>query len=294
MISHVFALIACARRPLRVKELREAVGLLRSKTPLSPKATDMPFLDRLRLLFPPMIEVQQGLSEDDIADGTCRLFHSTVREFLVRNPQVLGEHLPISESIIADACLGYLSQSRYSQLLTPSDTEWLDNQGQTVEQHYFLRYAAKYWDKHLDHVPETEELHRRVLSFITSSHFQTCIQVQSLWVELKFAVFGITGEEAGHSYLLRVFPKWFTPHAKQLWKDYRRFMHDWRHLLTCENGEVDRCWWAALGQRNFLSRSRCRYTSFLFEVDEDAREGKWQIFDGVSTTGNEFKKLRLQ
>ncbi|KAF8522855.1 hypothetical protein JB92DRAFT_2886428 [Gautieria morchelliformis] len=303
LAHNVFALVAFARRPLRVKELREAVGLLQSETPHSPKAGDRPLIRRLRQLFAPMIEVQIGGSDDDFDDSPCRLFHSTVRDFLMQNSYILGQNLPITQRIIADACLGYLSQSRYAELLTVSGEEWCDIRGENVDHHQFLRYAAKYWGKHLGDVPKSEELHRLVLSFITSSNFQTCIQVQSLWVEHKFAVFGTWGEEDNQTYLVRVFPKWFTEDqsilSKQgvkLWKDYCRFVHDWGHLLDCEKGEVgqiDRCWWAALGPRNFLSRWHGRYTSFIYQADVDANHGIWQDYDGVSMSSDQLKRLRL-
>ncbi|KAF8522856.1 hypothetical protein JB92DRAFT_3110440 [Gautieria morchelliformis] len=296
-------------------ELREAVGLLQSKTPHSPKAADMPLIRRLQQLFAPMIEVQIGGSDDDLDDdSSCCLFHSTVRDFLMQNPDVLGPNLPITQRIIADACLGYLSQSRYAELLTASDTEWCDIRGENVDQQCFLFYAAKYWDKHLDHVPKSEELYRNVLSFITSSNFQTCIQVQSLWVEHKFAVFGREEDKQTYllrvfpkwdnqAYLLRVFPKWFTSQTEdqsipsnqgaKLSKDYRRFVHDWRHLLSCETGEIDRCWWTALGPPNFLSRWHGRYTSFIYLAHEDAHHGSLRDYDGVSTSSDQLKRLRL-
>ncbi|KAF8532084.1 hypothetical protein JB92DRAFT_3104133 [Gautieria morchelliformis] len=297
---NVFALVAFARRPLRVKELREAVGLLQSKTPHSPKAADMPLIRRLRQLFSPMIEVQIGGSDHDLDDSPCRLFHSTVGNFLMKNSDVLGHNLPITRRIIADACLGYLSQSRYAELLTVSGGEWCDIRGENMDQHQFLLYAAKYWDKHLDHVPESEELHRHVQTFITSSNFQTCIQVQSLGVEHKFAVFGRYGDEDNQAYPLRVFPQWFTKdqsipskQGAKLCRDYHRFVHDWRHLLAGEVGEIDRCWWAALGPRNFLSRWHGRYTSFIYQADEDAHHGSWQDYDGVSMSSDQLKRLRL-
>jgi len=301
--SKIFALIAFARRPLRMKELSEAVGLLQSENSQLLKLDDIPFDRSLRQLFAPLIEVQEFCAGDD---PTCRLFHSTVQHFLLRNPEILAQNLPITPRIIANACLGYLSQSRYAQLLTRSNTGWIATRHESVDEHHFLPYAAKYWDKHLDDVPGSEEMRKRVMTFITSSNFQTCIQVQSLWVDGKFAVFMLRGNVRRSVYLLRVFPLWFVRHAWDLWKDYRRFVHDWRHLLSCGNGwipgeqvpsyigEVDRCWWAALGSQNFLSRLHGRYTSFILQVDEDAQHVRRQGFEGVNATGDEFKILQLQ
>lgn len=52
-------------------------------------------------------------------------------------------------------------------------------------EHHLLSYAAKYWDKHLDDVPFSQEMSDKVERFITSPHFQTCLQVQSLFIEGK-------------------------------------------------------------------------------------------------------------
>ncbi|KAF8587635.1 hypothetical protein K439DRAFT_1630517 [Ramaria rubella] len=304
LARNVFALIAFSRRPLRMKEIREAAGLLHSKTPHSPKAADMPWIKRLRQLCAPLIDVQEDLSDDDVDDCNYGLFHSTVREFLDRNPTILGKTLPITPRIISDACVRYLSQARYAQLLTKSDVGWTDAHGEPVDRHQFLSYAAKYWDKHLNDVSESEELRKQVLSFITSSNFQTCIQIQSLWVDGKFEVFRVRGDDT-HTYLLRVFPIWFTPHAQNLWKDYRHFVHEWGYLLRCGScrtpgclvkpftGEVDRCWWAALGHRSFLSKFQGKYVSFLFQEGDNFRHGGRHGFMGVNEAGDVLKVLRL-
>jgi hypothetical protein len=285
-----------------MKELKDAVvGLLQSENSQLLKRDAIPFDHSLRELFAPLIEVQEFCADDD---PTCRLFHSTVQRFLLRNPEILAKNHPITPRIIANACLGYLSQSRYTQLLTRSNTGWVTTRHESVDEHHFLLYAAKYWDKHMDDVPGCEEMRKRVLSFVTSLNFQTCIQVQSLWVDGKFEVFELRGDSRGSAYRLRVFPLWFVRHAWDLWKDYRRFVHDWGHFLSCENGsipgeqmplyigEVDRCWWAALGPQNFLSRLQGRYTTFMLQVSEDTQNVR--RYEGVNATGDEFKILRLQ
>lgn len=314
--SKVFALIAFARRPLKMRELREAVGLLQSEDSRSLDPADMPFIPRLRKLFAPLIEVQEGCDEDDC---TCRLFHSTVRDFLLIHPDILRSNLSskhktadlrITPYVLADVCLLYLSQARYDQLLEMRDARWVDNSGEPVDRHQFLLYSAKYWDKHLDEVPKlNNDLHDRVKAFITSSNFQTFIQVQSLWVDSQFGVFRVVGG-GERKYLRRVFPSWFSRGSSDghiLWRNYRQYLHDWKTFLncaTCENprcdvlpyaGEIDRCWWGALGARNFLSKSEARYTTFRFQDNEDVNlnHGISQCFEGVTAAGDELKILRL-
>ena len=310
IFSKMFAMIVFARRPLRVKEVREAIGLLQSRNPGSPDAADLPFTRSLRKLFAPLIEIQGGC--DDLDDCTCRLFHSTVRDFLLKYPEIFhdgtgGPDLQISPYVIFNACLLYLSQARYQKLLVRSDARWVDASGDSVECHHLLLYSAKYWDKHLDEVPETDLLRTRVQTFLTSPNFLTCIQVQSLWVDRQFRIFYVVGQPETNTYVRRLFPSWFAGHHGdgKLWKDFRAFLHEWRYLLecgSCENpkcrllpyaGEIDRCFWRALGSHNFMSRLEGRYTSFTFQSEKVADDPSGQCYEGVSVSGDEVRLLRL-
>ncbi|KAJ7492122.1 hypothetical protein FB451DRAFT_1217062 [Mycena latifolia] len=312
LVRKVFALVAFARRPLRMVEVREAVGLLLSKNPRSLDAADMPFISRLRKLLPPLIDLQQdGCPDPD--DCTCRLFHSTVRDFLYKNPSVLqmasdpATDLLINQDVIANACLLYLCQTRYSRPLRKRDGRWVDASGESVDRHQFHLYAAKYWDKHLDETTQlSEELNNRVGSFITSTNFQTCVQVQSLWVDSQFGVFCYPALNDNRVYLRRMFPAWFvagTPAGMKLWRDFREFVHEWKYFLHCPRlddptsitlpytGELDRCWWPALDPQNFLSKLKCKYTTFRFQ-NSDLNPGG-QCFEGVGADGRELVTLLL-
>ncbi|KAF7302928.1 hypothetical protein MKEN_01255200 [Mycena kentingensis (nom. inval.)] len=316
LISKVFGLVVFARRPLRLGEIREAVGLLMSDNPRVLDSADMPFVSRLRALLPPLIEFQNEANTEP--DGsTCRLFHSTVRDFLVKNPLVLQHGLtsgPIEEvvigpRVIGSACLLYLNQDRYAKLLHKHDGRWIDASGDLVVQHRFHLYAAKYWDKHLDHTSLATDFYDRVRAFIQSPNFQTCVQVQSLWVDSQFGVFCYPAHGDDRVYLRRMFPAWFVAqHAegKKLWSDFRAFLHEWKYFLhapTCERstsdtlpyvGELDRCWWPTLGRNNFMSKFRCRYTTFAFDTDGVSSGAGWYHCEGVSADGRELVTLSLR
>ena len=265
-----------------------------------------------------MIEVRD--CSDTIEDCHCRLFHSTVKDFLIKNPRVISDldgndesiDLLISPDVIATTCLRYLAQNRYSSLLIRKGVEWLDKAGQSVDEHHLLGYSAKYWDKHLDVISDSarDELFSQVVMFITSSNFQTCIQVQSLWIDAQFQVFTYTNQTDNETYLRRVFPIWLSMGSREghvLWIAYRQFLHEWKNFLSCGNcddpkcmikpyaGELDRCWWSALGSQNFLSRVNGRYTSFRFQAsDLFSNKGKHlQCYEGVNELGTEVKVLRL-
>jgi hypothetical protein len=219
----------------------------------------MPYVPRLRKLLAPLIEIQG----DDDDCSTCRLFHWTVLDFLKKcRGDVFDERdCAISGDILARACLGYLRQERYIRLLVRKqvaprqDTEprsgqiqhevWLDNNGSSIEDHHLLLYAAKYWYKHLDHLHDLLSLRETTLSFICSSNFHTLIQIQSLFMEHHFCVW--PGSQT-HKGLLRAFPSWFArsdPKEQKIWVEYRKFVHEWRHLLDavcldCELKQFER------------------------------------------------------
>ena len=133
----------------------------------NPKAIDYRKRPRnLQTLFAPFIEVEPN--EEDPPNAFCRLFHSTVKDFLIHNPGVLYDRpgvkvegeLTISKSLIADACLLYLRQTRYSCLLRKVEEDdgqidWVTASGESMSKHQLLTYAAKYWDRRECHCSDT-------------------------------------------------------------------------------------------------------------------------------------------
>ncbi|KAJ7508570.1 hypothetical protein B0H11DRAFT_1965696 [Mycena galericulata] len=304
LVSKIFSLVAFARRPLRVVEVREAVGLLLSKNPLSLNPDDMPFISLLRKLLPPLIEFQQdGCPDTD--DCTCRLFHSTVRDFLFKNPGVLqsgmtGDPVPdllITRDVIANACLLYLCQTRFARPLRKRDARWVDASGESIDRHQFLVYAAKYWDKGMDSMTPSEDLNNRVGSFITSTNFQTCVQVQSLWVDSQFGVFHYYGQKDDRVYLRRMFPAWFvagTPAGLKLWRDFREFVHEWKYFLHCPRFDNPTSETLPYTGENFLAKFKCKFTTFRFESENNVVSGGSQSFEGVGADGKELVTLDIK
>lgn len=308
--SKLFSMVVYARRPLQMKEVQEAIGLLQSGNPRSPNAGDQPFDKSLHKNFAPLIVFQDG---DEDRGPECRLFHSTLRHFLLKNPDVIGgshRDLHISSAKIFDACLLYLSQDRYHTLLTRDNARWVDASGGIVENHHFLLYAAKYWDKHLDDISETEALRIRVQDFLTSPHFLTCIQTQSLWVDGQFEVFYLDNDSSNQrAYLRRMFPAWFSGNhgtGNKLWRNFRAFMHEWRYFLECGScahpscvmlpyaGQIDRCFWNALGPNHFLSNLPGRYRSFVLQNTKLPDDHPLcQMYEGISVSGTEVLMMRL-
>ncbi|KAK0441847.1 hypothetical protein EV421DRAFT_1952359 [Armillaria borealis] len=318
----VFALISFARRPLRIKEIREAVGILRSRN--NPRES-MPFTSKLKNVFAPLIEVQRSANNASEDYDTCHLFHSTVRTYLDKHPEIFKcsdeistDYCRMTPNVIADACLSYLSQDCYAKLLwRSSDDKWsvrYNNQNEPVEDHPFLVYSAKYWNRHVDDLNALDSpnlMKERVRSFMISPNFQTCLQVQSVWFNWQFETFW-TSTDSNRTFLRRVLPQWFIESEdtsfRLLLQNYRLFLREWRYFLRghCDDpgctmlrydGQVDRCWWAALGPRNFLSRMQGRYTSFAFKVDGNDAAAEWEkniLCENVCMSGTSVKILRLK
>ncbi|KIJ50943.1 hypothetical protein M422DRAFT_27066 [Sphaerobolus stellatus SS14] len=313
LICKLFALLLFARRPLRLKELREAAGILESEDPTLLNEEDLPFITLIRGLSRPLIEIQDDPEDPD--DGICHIFHSTLRDFLLSKPDILStrsgvQNLRIISEHISKACLLYLSQDRYRRPLKKKDICWVDHTGSSVETQHFLLYAAKYWDRHLSDIEETKEKRAHVEAFLRSSNFLTCAQIQGLWIENHFDLF--TNVSGGpRLFLRRIFPMWFTHSYQQdpscnLWEEYRLFLHEWQYFLQCwtcgepsctflhHAGQIDRCFWGALGTDNFMSKFPGRYRCFTFQNKAQDIPKSGICYEGISHFGTEMRLLRLK
>ena len=145
------------------------------------------FKNRLSKLCEPLVQVQDIGSEHRVYT-TCTLTHSSVHEFLKSRPEILSatpglDACRIESKILGSICLKYLSPPRYGKLLRKWEDTFIDLNDEDFMEQHLLPYAAKYWDKHLDDVPFSQEMCDRVETFVTSPQFQTCLQVQSLIIE---------------------------------------------------------------------------------------------------------------
>lgn len=298
-------------------EIREAVGIISSENPKSLQDRNIPWRQAVEKVFAPLIETQED--PENPGERFCYLFHNTVRDFLVSNQSIFQQESPtpaihsISELTIANACLLYLSQERYSQLLSREAEQWFTSSRDKLKDHHLLTYSAKYWDKHFDHVEETRELRQRIEKFLTSFNFQSSIQLQSLFVQGHFDVYTLDRGSPNQKFTKRVFPKWFASHSKdgcsQFSSNYRSYISEWHNLLDCANcdkprcyphsvvkqfkGELDRCLWGALGPQNFLSYYPGRYTSFMLCNKDEDGPGKMPYHEAISQDGSEVMVLRL-
>ena len=321
------SLVAFARRQLRLEELQAAAAILASHGKRKKAALDatrsistLP-LKTFLARYTTLVEVD-GSTSDPTPTDTCRLLHSSVLEFLERNPATLDKdskdhQLRISRFAIANACLIYLARPVFTQLLQkqslPEGTyTWVDSTGATVDQQVFSQYAVKYWVRHLEDLEkkEQDQISEHVQAFVSSNSFQTCMQIQSIWVQGRFDVYYVRGQRS----LLRAIPEWLIRSRSsdskrrtitKYWSDYREMMHDWRTLLSCGGchdidqdcsyltfrGELDRIWWTTFGPDHLFSNFQGRYRSFRLAEGKNTYSER---FEALSVSKEQIVLVRLE
>ena len=224
-------------------------------------------------------------AEDCDEDGTLELNHSAVFAFLRENADMEEQEREriVSPNLICDLCVRYLAQPRYSQLLTrksPSEfTTWF---GESISTHQLLLYAAKYWYRHCDERATCPESCERLREFLLSPNFRTLLQVQSISIIGHFLLGfdRITGNPRCMKKILPDCAKDINDVTAQILPQFNDFLYEWSELLqlglTSEfNGEIDRCFWNALGPTHFLHNCTERYYSFhLISQEAEAELGE--------------------
>lgn len=259
----------------------------------------------IQRLFDPLIETQDDL--DNAENPLCRLCHSTVHEFIISHPSILGNDedspeackYPINAFLFGPICLRYLSQSKYSTLLCDSATGLPGFTGEDLSVHArgetneadehnnLWTYCARFWVKHLEQVSPSMRLSLResVLEFLKSPNYQSLLQVQSLTVSRQFSQFLVRSDSGFRQFARRQALPWWIGDKYSF--DYRHFALEWSYLLDlgicrsadCEvehfSGEIDRCLSGISGPDSFMRNMRERYKSFTL-VEES-------LFDTVNT-----------
>jgi hypothetical protein len=152
--------VATAKRPLTVKELTIALAARESRGKLADDCMMLMPREEIREVCGPLIEI--------LADGTIRLTHLSVRDFLIRPSNNLEEedqivksllvNLEEAETEIASACVTYLSFDDFAAPIPDYDRISLG----------FLRYAALNWITHLAASHVTADIVQATRSFMQS------------------------------------------------------------------------------------------------------------------------------
>ncbi|KAF2455505.1 hypothetical protein BDY21DRAFT_349522 [Lineolata rhizophorae] len=310
LASRILSCIVYAKRPLYLHELCEAMGMCAIKLGENMSSRNRLFKSKVEDLCAPLVEVQR--TGDESGREVCCLSHSSVRTFLLKNRDCLQKGCPpnseicsLRADVLADICFKYLNQPRYERMLKKKDDTFKTATGEDIDGHQLLSYAAKYWDKHLDDVSPTPELCAQVLDFIKSRRFQTCMQVQSLFIEGQFQFWASVQRPHLGPQLRRTFPWWLTDKDQgcgaPIREQYHAFVGQWGYFLTNYTssrgpfaGEIDRCLWSSFGPNHMFYKNKSRLKSHLFiDKDEPDRLDCSKMHQTVSPNGTDTMTFKL-
>ncbi|KAI9683793.1 MAG: hypothetical protein M1822_005983 [Bathelium mastoideum] len=311
IVSRILSCIVHAKRPLIVEELCEATGIFSVKWGENLSPGHPLFRERIVELCAPLVKVQE-LGEAS-SKNVCTLTHSSVRDFLLKNPEILNGPLSydtqdaISPEVLAWATLKYLFQPRYKRLLRMNEAKstFVTADGEDVMDQHLLSYAAKYWDKHLDALEGNDTLFKHVEQFVRSKQFITTIQVQCLFIEGLFSFWISATQPWVGLNLRRTFPHWFSSqheNGKVLSKQYYHAIGEWGSFLNEYAsatgrfpGQLDHCLWRTLPPGNFLRNFPSQHKSFNFaERGGCPQVGLCRFWDSVDGACDRLQVFRLE
>jgi hypothetical protein len=287
----ILSLVTFAKRPLKMGEVIEAIAMTKTDDGHDFSTNRITTPDKVLSSCMSLVRLQAspGYGEDSLQNSVLRFSHSAVRAFLIKNSDVEKSKSKdaeqfVTSQIIKSCCLRYLRQPRYRHPLEYTNGAFRTHRGESLKAHRLLTYAAKYWYQHFDshsfsglfalnrspselRGPQDDDM-ARVKAFLCSSNFQTCLQVQCLFVVRHFMQnFDRITDEA--TAVRRTLPNWIPKLEPQIHRQYAEFQSEWCHVLVPEHaeirGELDRCFWNALGPANFLSRNTGRYRGFQLQ-----------------------------
>ncbi|KAL3486886.1 hypothetical protein BJX62DRAFT_246493 [Aspergillus germanicus] len=310
-VSVLLACIVHAKRPLRLEELCECTAMARGNEGQDLNTREKLVKSKVLQLCQPLVQVHESTHGGETV-STCTLTHGSVKNFLLKNPEILKQGsadsnaCALENKVMADICLRYLLQPRYRQLLRKTTDTYVDARGGDIMEHYLLSYSAKYWDKHMDSVPVSPNLCQSVSTLLNSSQFFTLLQIQSLFIEGQFTYWLNSLRPWAGKHFRRVFPHWLDDNcADAFTSSYGSFVGEWGYLLNEQTrlekafeGQIDRCFFGALGSDNFLHKGPSKYKSLKFsQRGTGGREATWtptRCFDGIDETGTRLRVVKLE
>ena len=249
-------------------------------------------------------------AEDSEEDGTLELNHSAVFAFLREDgdtSEIALEEPVVSPNLICELCIKYLSQPRYSRLLKrETHYEFTTRLGDSILTNQLLLYTAKYWYRHCDDRALSPDHLERLRKFIFSQNFYTLMQVQSLSIIGHFLLSfdRITGQPTSMKKILPACVKDINDGSAQILHQFNDFLYEWSEFLqlglTSEfNGEIDRCFWRALGPAHFLRVGQERYHSFHLTSQQTTSEANaatksFCFFHALSPNGQAVILCKVQ
>jgi len=238
---------------MSLDELTDAMGV--SLTSMSYSSRRVPQRALIKSLCYPLIELDD---RNNPLNPILGVFHKSVADFLKQDPKLLGvpeacqKFFVNSESAnldIGKTCMIYLSQDIYAK---PRDTDSMA--GKSCNKNNFLLYAAVFWHLYLSEAPKSTELFEGVHSFLESSNFWTCMQVQGICAPYHFAPLrqvnsdhfhmDFKAAKVGEIYYPDPLPSWlddFGENGQRLVRLYQSFVKEWSTVLSCHPESILQC-----------------------------------------------------
>jgi hypothetical protein len=132
LAEKVLSWIICAKRPLTITELQEAIAVEDGDSELD--KDNLPEVDD-------MVSVCCGLVTVDEESNIIRLVHYTTQEYFERTQ---NQWFPDAETIITTTCITYLSFDVFNRGFCPTYKEFLER----VQLNRLFLYAAHNWGYH--------------------------------------------------------------------------------------------------------------------------------------------------
>ena len=149
LAKQVLMWITCAKRPLGIEELREALAI----------EPDTEHLDQDNLPdIEDMVSVCAGLVVTDPESGIVRLVHYTTQKYFERTQ---SRWFPDSEDQIATSCITYMSFQDFGSQLCTTYAELQER----VELQKLYNYATRYWGYHVWQARDRSLCLQKVLGF---------------------------------------------------------------------------------------------------------------------------------
>lgn len=266
----ILSILAFARRPLRVLEIREAFAAFRGR-PID-LISDEDIISECPLL------TMYVKPRDGGSNGFLLLSHSySVRSFLHSHAkhqpdEVLCKqddcsHDIVDPDILADACVNHLHAQHYSVSWKPHSNS-VTGIEDPQKQQSFTNYAAKYWYRHCDASSRSERIQSLMKTFLLSNSFYRSIQIQSISVVGHFLInyHPLTGDPVSVKRNLPELTERIDDDEHAFQEQYIVLLCEWSHLLHLGLssrfvGELDRVLWPTIGSKKFLTGGKCRYMS---------------------------------
>ncbi|KAF4910702.1 Vegetative incompatibility protein HET-E-1 [Colletotrichum fructicola] len=242
--QRLFLLLVTAEQSLTVTAVIDALSVDYRAREYNRRRREKQGEELIRELCGPLVDL----------DPVVRFCHKSVRDYLKQDPEgntkidksIRKFFVPGSQkanSHLGMDCLAYLVHNSYNEF---QSLDFL--LGNKAEGHSFLRYAATFWFQHLYDVDPTPTIRERVVAFLKSKAFWTCLFVQSRVAPFLFGYYsqnrsgsfrmGIKGHQyVGDDSFGVPLPAWLIDHSEDLDQSFCCFIMEWRETLTsCSDG----------------------------------------------------------